>query len=457
MKRFSMALLSIFLSAHVFAKTEDNFNTAKQHPNTLRLFLSDMPKGGDLHNHLDGAVYAEEYPLFADDHFCLNENTMAVYAADNCPVGYQLNQIPAKNDALYAALIDSWSMRDFIPGRHSGHDHAFATFLKFAPIYNANVDKSLANAINRAGRQYLQYLELMLPIDNNKLIALADTVAWQNDFQALQQTLLAAGLEKIVAQISMDIDNTTQSAEQLMQCGTQGATSGCDVLVRYLYPVLRGMAPEKVFAQLLGAFLLADSNDRVLGINMVMPEDNFIVLRDYKLQMEMVRYLRQQFPAVHISLHAGELAQGLVVPNALATHISDAVYIAGAERIGHGVDIAYEKNARQLLSDMAARHIAVEINLSSNAKILGVKGDQHPLSLYLHAGVPIVISTDDEGVLRTDMTNELLRAVMSYDLDYAQLKQIIRNSIRYSFLPQADKEGVQALLEQQFEQFELRH
>jgi adenosine deaminase len=113
------------------------------------------------------------------------------------------------------------------------------------------------------------------------------------------------------------------------------------------------------------------------------------------------------------------------------------VEVAGARRIGHGIDISYEADASALLRKMARDHVAVEINLTSNAVILGVKGRTHPLSLYREAGVPVVLSTDDEGVSRTDMTNEYVRAVTEQGLRYRDLKQIVRAGLQYSFLPGA--------------------
>ena len=47
------------------------------------------------------------------------------------------------------------------------------------------------------------------------------------------------------------------------------------------------------------------------------------------------------------------------------------------------------------------------------------------------------MSTDDEGVSRIDLTHEYVRAVETYDLSYADLKHLVRNSLDYSFLPGA--------------------
>jgi hypothetical protein len=79
----------------------------------------------------------------------------------------------------------------------------------------------------------------------------------------------------------------------------------------------------------------------------------------------------------------------------------------------------------------------VEIALTSNDVILGVKGNNHPFPIYRRHGVPVTIATDDEGVSRTHLTQEYQRAVLTYGLRYADLKNIVRNSIEYSFLPGA--------------------
>jgi hypothetical protein len=52
-------------------------------------------------------------------------------------------------------------------------------------------------------------------------------------------------------------------------------------------------------------------------------------------------------------------------------------------------------------------------------------------------GVPVALATDDEGVSRTDLTHEYLRAVESYRLSYADLKRMARQSLEHSFLPGA--------------------
>lgn len=91
-----------------------------------------------------------------------------------------------------------------------------------------------------------------------------------------------------------------------------------------------------------------------------------------------------------VTLHAGELTLGLVPPEDLRFHIREAIEIAGAERIGHGVDIMYED-------------------------------EEQPFETYRAQGVPLALSTDDEGVSRIDLT-------------YEDVKTFSRNSLTYAFL-----------------------
>ncbi len=94
-----------------------------------------------------------------------------------------------------------------------------------------------------------------------------------------------------------------------------------------------------------------------------------------------------------------------------------------------------EDDPIELLKEMAKKKVLVEICLTSNDVILGVSGDRHPLPIYMKYGVPVALATDDEGVARSDITQEYLRAVETYGLSYADLKRMARASLEHSFLP----------------------
>ena len=110
------------------------------------------------------------------------------------------------------------------------------------------------------------------------------------------------------------------------------------------------------------------------------------------------------------------------------------------------MSIPWEENAKELLKFMNLNKIAVEICLSSNEIILGVKGGEHPFSLYKKYNVPMIICTDDEAVSRSNITKEYLKAVKNFDLNYSELKNLSRNGLEFSFL-----EGESLFVENDYE------
>jgi len=427
-----------------------------QGPAALRAFLADFPKGADLHVHLSGAVYAETFIRdAAEDGICVDPATLS-FSKPPChgklvPAKDLSGNISPANQALYDKLINSFSVRSFVPTPGwSEHDQFFATFGKFGGLSKSHAGEWIDEVASRAADQNQQYLELMQTPVFSHAAEIAHKIGWNprlaaadpQAFAQFRRELLDRGLRDEVAPDRDNVSQAEADRKKLERCGTADAAPACAVEIRYIYQVLRGNPPEQVFAQALLGFetvtaSMDASDDTWVGINFVMPEDGFISMRDYTLQMKMVGYLHSVYPKVHITLHAGELTMGLVPPEGLRFHVRQAVEIAHAERIGHGVDIMYEDNARQLLQEMAQKHIMVEINLSSNAGILGVEGDQHPFPVYLSAHVPVALSTDDEGVSRIDLTHEYVRAAIDYDLTYRDLKQLARTGIEHSFLPGA--------------------
>jgi adenosine deaminase len=262
-------------------------------------------------------------------------------------------------------------------------------------------------------------------------------VGWQDDLAKLRDAMLAAHLADDVAVAKKERDDAETSRQAIEHCGTPQALPACKVEIRYIYQILRDFPKQQVFAQTLLGFEVATADPRFVGITYVQPEDNTTPMADYELQMKFIDYLHGVYPKPHINLHAGELAPGLVPPEGLCCHIRLAVEVAHSERIGHGVDVMHEDRPYDLLKEMAAKHVMVEINLTSNDVILGIKGNEHPLPIYRKFHVPVSLSTDDEGVSRINMTHEYVRAAETYALSYADLKQMVRTGLEHIFLPGA--------------------
>ncbi len=430
-------------------RTAQYLDSILDQPSLLRAFVERLPKGADLHNHLVGAIYAESFIDFAaHDNRCIYRKTLSVITqqsatAQNAACDDSKEQFAASrayaDPVFYRDLIDTWSMRDFTRtgADRSGHDHFFDTFGKFWPASFGHMGEMLAEAVSRAGHEHVSYIEFMHSPDNLGIAAFAAGMGWNGDMAAQRQRLVDKGIAQQIASARKAIDEAESKMRSMLRCGSSNADPGCGVTVRYLYEIHRGLGRDQVFAEMVAGFEIASADPRVVGINLVMPEDGYVEMHDFHLHMQMVDFLHKLYPKVRISLHAGELWTGLVPPDSLRFHIRESIELGHAERIGHGVDVMYERDPLDLLRTMAQKNIAVEICLTSNDMILGVRGLDHPLPIYLQYGVPVSLSTDDEGVSRSNLNEEYLRAIETYAFPYPTLKRMSRNSLEHAFVPGA--------------------
>jgi adenosine deaminase len=460
----------VFASVHVFAlacstapllsgcggskakqaqdRADNAYSLARGNPLTLRAFLEEMPKGAELHYHLSGGVYAETWIRdAAEDGLCVNVTALSFADTHepNCGDGnVPVKSIYANKDQMYDRLVDAFSMRAFVPTpSNDGHDQFFRTFNRFGGLDARHMGEWLDEVASRAASQNEQYMELMVtpPFSQAQALAAAlkKEVGWNPDagFASMRDRLLAMGLRDEIGVTKAFFDSAEAGRQQIEHCGQPNASPACHVELRYVYQVLRAFPPEVVFAQTLLGFEYAQTDPRVVGINYVQPEDDPVAMENYALGMRQIDYLHRVYPKLHISLHAGELAPGMVPPDGLRFHIRMAVETGHAERIGHGVDVMYEDRPYDLLREMAANHVMVEINLTSNDAILGIAGYEHPFRTYRKYRVPVSLSTDDEGVSRIDLTHEYELAIETYALSYADVKQMVRTGITHTFLPGA--------------------
>jgi adenosine deaminase len=444
------------------ARATRAFDTAaKMGPGELYAFLKPFPKGADLHMHLSGAVYAETFIAeAAREGLCIASVDRGTPATpegqdavrfvkplhdqpNDCAKGEVTAASALSNQPLYDDLIDSFSMRAFVPTEGiDGHDQFFDTFDRFSGL-KSDAGEWLDEVATRAAAQNEQYLEIMQTPTFSHAAALGYKIGWPADaahtitpaeLAHLRDQLLAAGLRDEVSTDTKEFAAAEASRNAIEHCdSTISESAACKVRIHWLYQVLRGFPPQQVFAQTVLAFEVATADPDVVGLNFVMPEDGYLSMRDYHLQMQMLDYLHSVYPKVRVTLHAGELAPGMVPPAGLSFHIREAIDLGHASRIGHGVDVLYEDHPEALLKEMADKHIMVEVNLTSNAVILGITGKAHPLHAYMAAHVPWALSTDDEGVSRIDLTHEYVRGVEEQDLTYLDLKRSARTSLEHAF------------------------
>ena len=431
----------------------------------LTMFFSQMPKGGDLHHHYSGALYAEQYVDFLDKQgLCVNKTTYrietskAVIEAERALPAGQRNCLSSgevyADDAAYRELLQRWSSKDF---RNHGavqpppDRQFFQTFGFFGPVSNANFNDGLQTLKARAIAENVSYIETMFKMAPFKTDAGFDAKAWQ----AQDDAALTALMRGQLAQLDQDAGFKGTIDDYVAKIASAAAGIDDDnFTMRYQSYVLRLLAPSQVFSSMVAGFKAASQSELIVGVNIVGQESQMVSMRDYTLHMKMFQFLKSQYPKVKVALHAGELALGDVAPEGLKFHIDQALALGRADRIGHGIDLAHESNVLGIMKQMREADIPVEINLTSNDFINGVRGENHPVTLYRKHGVPFVISTDDAGVTRHDLSNEYMLFASRYRPDYAEVKKLSYNSVRYAFLPEAQKQRLKRQLDQRFSKFE---
>jgi len=419
----------------------------------LQMFLTLMPKGGDLHHHYSGAIYAETYLDWVEEKgWTIDPETLRI---DKDAGEGTLTVAEVRGDAaLYRRVLSAWSILD----HESGDDdtppdaHFFETFVHFGPISTQFYGEGLRRLRDRALAENVLYIETML----------ASVRYWFRDADVdarLRGAMPDVGpvLDELVDQFEADwrYDRAVDGFVDMVAEGHEGIDSD-DFVMRYQAYVYRDMNPSSVFAGLAGAFEAASRSDLVVGVNLVGPENGLVALRDYSLHMRMFQHLKARHPGVHVALHAGELKKGLVPPEDLRFHVREALEVGGAERLGHCLDMPFERRPLELMGLLRERDVPVEVCLTSNEFILGVAGRRHPFLLFARNDVPMVLATDDAGVSRNDLTHEYGLLATRHGVSYGDLKRLAYGSVRYAFADEATKAALKEALDARFADFEGR-
>ena len=409
-------------------------DAARNDPARLQEFVREMPKGGDLHTHLSGVIYAESYLRWAAaDNMCADTTTWLISQAP-CAVG----SIPVANvladDRFTNSAIDAMSMRNFpLNPPLFGHDHFFATFSLFGEPSATHKSDMLVEAATRAATDNTDYLELLFTFQSTALNTLADGMPWTGALETDYQTF-APGVRQLLGPGRAEIESLITGERAALACDGPAPPAACSVTIRFIQQATRTASNQRVFASLIFGAELAARDARMVGVDLVAPEDNASALANYNLHMQMLAFLKDKYPSLNITLHAGELTGNFVAPADLTFHITQAVRRAGARRIGHGVSLKSEPGWQDLLAYMAQNRIGVAINLTSNAQILGVVGAEHPFRTYFDAGVPVMLGTDDQGVSRGSHTAEFVRAITTYGLKWSDVKRLARTSLEQALI-----------------------
>src|SRR5262249_14298674 len=100
-------------------------------------------------------------------------------------------------------------------------------------------------------------------------------------------------LKQAVESVTRAYDELDKEWHKREHCNAPtSAGEACKVDARYICQVLRGKSKEFVLTQLLVCFQAAEADpERVVGLNMVMPEDGKTAMADYDLHISVVKSL----------------------------------------------------------------------------------------------------------------------------------------------------------------------
>jgi adenosine deaminase CECR1 len=398
-------------------------------PLQLYRFLYAMPKGGDLHNHLGGAVRSEwfwEAALAAEQRGYLYYTRVRIM---NCaPYGH--DEFGNSKELLL--------FKDIQASGFEALDACGKSEFKRLRDLDAREKQAWLDSM-RLDRSYEGRNEFFEAIWDRIGVLL------QNPHlicDVLVRSMDAFGREGVVyvetqqgLQGAVKPDGSPYSIEEVAavyrQCLASPRARATGVEVRFQNSLLRYLPDAE--QRLRDLYAITDRyRDLYVGINMVGREDNG---KGYPLRfLPVLRELRRKYPDINLSIHAGEVDE----PN---HHVRDTLLL-GAQRIGHGVNLISDPDTMILMRNGP---YLVEINLISNLLLEYVSDfSRHPFPEYLRIGIPVALSTDDRGMWDSNLSDEFYVAVKEFNLSWEEIVKLGRNSLYYSFLDAPTKQRLLA-------------
>jgi adenosine deaminase CECR1 len=431
----------------VSLQASTNFAKIRRDKTQLRAFLQKMPKGAELHTHLSGSItpkrllelaaQSKQYRYFVripKGNFAPDDANaykfVALPANSAVPEDANATLVPVAKLLKPQTEIERrqyvvYRSAQMIAENEPNPNNVFfnAVFARGDAVTGNPeiIRQMLADKVKEASQHHLNYIEFMLsPFPNTPVGA-----SKSEEYKVINITSAREHLSKLI--------DAVQTANQKLPENER-------VEVRFMLSFRR--TSSRLFTQLPIAFELAAANDAVgnaiAGINLVGNEYS----EDVQIGQEIaapsavddyILTLRRIYPAVHLSIHAGERTKW-------DWHIRDSILL-GAERIGHAVNLeaSPQLNAPEV-GLMRRRGILIEACPISNNLLLKIPLAKHPFLKWLRMGIPVSLNTDDAGIFGSDITEEFARAVEAHpDISWDELKQLALNSLEHAFVEDSTK------------------
>jgi len=168
---------------------------------------------------------------------------------------------------------------------------------------------------------------------------------------------------------------------------------------------------------------VAYKNRGIVGFDLAGAEKDFPA-KEHKEAFYLIRNNN-----INTTVHAGE-AYG-------TESIHQAIHYIGANRIGHGTRL---RENGDLLNYVNDHRIPLEMCLTSNIQTKAVENySNHPLKFYFDLGIRVTLNTDNRLISKVNLTDEYMKAIKYFNFTPSELKYLIINGFKSSFLPLAEK------------------
>lgn len=184
---------------------------------------------------------------------------------------------------------------------------------------------------------------------------------------------------------------------------------------------IRSMSPKTSMA--LAELAVAYKGKGVLAFDLAGQEKDYPA-KAHRNAFQLI--LKQN---INSTVHAGE-AFG-------PESIGQALHYCGAHRIGHGTRLREDPDLMQYVND---HRIPLEVCLSSNVQTRTVRSfKEHPFHFYFRNGLRVTLNTDSRLISATTVSEEIGLAARTFRLSAYEVKKIVINGFKSSFLPYAEK------------------
>lgn len=173
----------------------------------------------------------------------------------------------------------------------------------------------------------------------------------------------------------------------------------------------------------------------VIGIDIAGPESSEFDMRKRTVEYTHL-FTRAREEGLGITMHAGETA------DSPASEVLEMIEIAGPNRIGHGIQAAYSKEALEVLH---RRNICLEICPTSNLQTHAVRDIDElrsVLATFSQAGVPFTINTDNPYLSHTNLRYEIDLLLRHQLLTREELIACFERARQFSFINHRDTEAL---------------